>query len=176
MKSPFIKYGVIYGVVSIIVSLVVYMVSPALFAEWWLGLALLIIPIFFMSQAVKETRSAGGGHIDFGSAFVQGFGTFMVGLIISTIFSYLLYNVIDPGLEDVIKEQMAETMSGFEELLGEEAFDQMLEEVESKSLASPGALLQGILGSGFFGAIISLIIAAIMKKNRPMIDTLDDQV
>lgn len=176
MNSPIVKYGVIYGVVSIVFTLAVYLIAPQLFAKFWLGFISIAIAIFFMSQAIKDVRSTNGGYIDFGSAFVQGLGTFVVGLVISSIFTYILYNFIDPGLEDVIKGHLAETMSGFEEMMGEEAFDQMLEGVEAQDMASIGTTIKNVFGGSLFGAIIALIVAAIMKKNRPMMDALDDQV
>lgn len=176
MKSPFIKFGVIYGVVSIIISLIIYLIKPALFANLWLPFLLLLIPIFFMAQAISGAKVANEGYIDFGAAFVQGLGTAFIGTVISMVFTYILYNFIDTNLEEFVKSELIVNLSGLEELVGEVQFDRSVEDIESKDMASIGATIQNILGGTLFGAIIALIVAAIMKKNRPMIDALDDEV
>jgi len=167
MSNPFVKNGILYGITSILVTLVIWLVAKDFFASMWLSLLMILVPIFFMVKAVREVRAENGGHIPFGSSFINGLGTIFVGALVGSIFTYLLYNFIDPGLEEYIKNALVENLGSYEEMMGEDAFDQMIEGVEGQSFSDIGTLFKNLFFVLIPGSIISLIIAAIMKKDEP---------
>lgn len=176
MKTPYIKHGVFYALLSIILTLVIYLINPALFGEFWFSFVMLPLPIIFMVLAVSEEKNADGGYILFGNAFLQGLGVVIIGYLISGLFTYVLYNFIDPGLEDVIKASIIENMEGFEDMMPEDAYEKMIEDMENRKFADLKAIGVGLISMTLIGGVFALIIAAIMKKERKGIDILDSNV
>lgn len=176
MQTPYIKHGIFYGLFSIILTLVIYLVDPTIFGEFWFSFLMMPIPIIFMVLAVRDEKRADDGYILFGNAFLQSLGVVIIGYLISGVFSYLLYNFIDPGLEDVIKGSIIENMESFEDMMPEEAYEKMIEDMENRHFADLKSIGLGLVSMIMIGGIFALIIAAIMKKERKGIDTLDSNV
>jgi len=174
MSKPFVKYGVYYGLFTIIMTLAIYLLDPTLFGNMWFSFLLMPIPIIFMVLAVREEKQKGGGYVQFGTAFLQGLGVVVIGYVISGIFTYILYNFVDPGLEDVIKGSVIESMESYEDMMPEESYEKMIDDLDAKSFSDMGTIAMGLISMTFIGTIFSLIIAAIMKKARTGIETLDD--
>lgn len=167
MDNPAIKNGLFLGFGIILLYLVLYFISPdALinFSSW----AAFILYIYFMYRSAVEERALNGNVLSFGDALKASFLTYVIGALIAVLFSYVLYNFIDPGLVDIAQEKVAEAMEKMSGLLGEEAQEEMeaaLEESMDKMNYSLPTLLQGYVFSLIFGFIIALIIAAITKRN-----------
>ncbi|MCB9329404.1 MAG: DUF4199 domain-containing protein [Lewinellaceae bacterium] len=159
----FTKYGIYLGLGLIITSFVCYFISPRFFLTWgsWIGFILYII---MMVMAVKEEKF-NLGSISFKGAFGQSWLTYVVGTLIATIFAYIMMHFIDPTLMDTANEiakEAIEKMSGF---LGEEGVEKALEAIDKQDTYSVfGFVRSYLIGLIFPGAIIALIIAAIMKN------------
>lgn len=117
-----------------------------------------------MVMAVKEEK-LNLGSISFKSAFGQSWLTYVVGTLIATVFAYILMHFIDPTLMDTANEiakEAIEKMSGF---LGEDGVEEALEAIDKQDNYSVfGFVRSYLIGLIFPGAIIALIIAAIMKN------------
>ncbi len=115
--------------------------------------------IAFMVMAVKKHRDEDlGGFITFGRAFGVGFLVTLVISAITAVWVYFYFGFIDPDMATAIMENSL-AQQGIED-------DAMIDQM--KFWFSPGAMaIYGLIGSLFFGAILSLIVAAVMKKNAP---------
>ena len=156
-------WGVIIGLISIVYSVILYMLNQTFNRA--LGYAGIIIMIVGLAIAMKSYRdNILDGMLPFGKAF--GFGVLIVvfASLLGSIYTYLLYTVIDPGLQEKILEFMADKMleSG---RVPEAQLDQALE--FSKKFMSPTYLtVSGFIFSCLGGTVISLIMAAIFKKEE----------
>lgn len=151
--------GVFLGIVLILVS-VVYYVTGNMFAKssQWVGYAVMAAGIVL---AQLSYRKALGGFITYGQALSIGVLTMAFASLLTGIYTYLLYEIIDPSLQEKMKifaeEQMVKSN------YTEEQIEAALK-VSSK-LQSPGMMfVMSILGGTFIGLVFSLITSIFVKK------------
>ena len=116
-------------------------------------------------MALREHREQElGGFMSFKRAFFLAFMIGMVSTVIVLIFNYIYMNFINPSAMEAQLEMTRGMMEKFG--MPEEQLDAAIEK-QRQSLSSPMSMITGLLGAGVVVAILSLIIAAIMKKERP---------
>ena len=133
----------------------------------WAGWVGYLITGFFMWKAATAERSDNGGGLSFGNAFKTSFIVWLIASLLSILFMYVLINFIDTSLLDVILQTQKDAMNQMSGLLGEEATAAAMAEIESQGASfGVGTVALGwIMGLVFPGAIIALIIAAIVKRD-----------
>jgi hypothetical protein len=165
------KWGLYFGagfvIMTILMSIIGFnfdkMTSLALYG---LTTFAAMIALFLVTgiAGIREHRSNLGGFIDFKTAFMVCFVAFSIGIVINSVFSFVYYNYINTSFMDGMKESM---INMFDEANVPEAsrVDALKSIEDSKTLVGTLiAMLKTIAGSAIFAAII----AAIMKKARPM--------
>jgi hypothetical protein len=175
------KYGIYAGIAGIIVVLGLNMVSAKTMITFssWLGIIAFIVAMVY---AVREERLRNKNMISFGMAFKHAWVTYLIYGLITSVFTYVFYNFIDPTLKKELMDMTIEGLSKMEGLMGEEAYEKMVEELEKTDSFSLAKLLQGLFIQLIFpGAFVSAIIALIMKKEpnpweKNVIDTSNDQI
>src|SRR5690606_3741299 len=124
-----------------------------------LSFLLLAVCIFL---AVKDHRDRElGGYITYGRGLGAGVLTALFAGLLLSIFIYLFYGVIDPGAMDELKRIQEEQM--YKNGMSDEQIEMSLKFVSPGFMA--GMALPMVT---FMGFIFSLIIAAFLKRNRPM--------
>ena len=116
-------------------------------------------------MALREHREQElGGFMTFKRAFYL---TFMIGIVSATVvlvFNFIYMNYINQG---AVEAQLDITRGMMEKFgMPEDQLDAAIEK-ERTNLASPMSIVKGLLGMAVFSAILSLIMGAIMKKERP---------
>jgi hypothetical protein len=135
--------------------------------SWGLGIAVLVVNIIIMVLAVRARRTEQGGLISFGEAFLVAIITALAAVLIGSIYNYILYNFIDPGLSDFIKERaILKTQSVLESFgSSQDATDKALEKIRADDMRmTPERILMQLLMAALFYMVPSLIIAAILKR------------
>ncbi len=170
IKKNGIKYGTISGLFSVFYIISLYIVDYKLFINIWLGvivmLAFLAIGIF----QLLELRKNLGGFMSFKEAFTGYFIAALLGILISTSFSIVLFNFIDTATRDLIHEALitfqVENFQKWNVPAAEikKAVDDMKETPQFSTVGLLYGILKSLLGSIVFG----LILAAIFKKNKPV--------
>lgn len=161
-----LKWGIISAVISVIFTIVLYTFD--LWKITWVSLVFgLAIIIVILVLANKEFRTLNEGFLTFGESLGISMLVIAVSSLISAAFNQLYMNVIDNTIKDKMADFQEETM--LKQGMTMEQIDMAMQQVEKFN--TPGIqFLFGLLGSLFFGFIIALIIAAIMKKNRPVFE------
>lgn len=159
-----LKWGVIGGLASIILTTVLYM------TDLWKSQAVsslipILIMALFLFLATKEYKDENGGFLSFGEGLGIGTLTGAIYALLGNLYSQLYQKVIDPGFMDKIKDFQYEKME--EQGLSDQQIEQAME-ITSKFTSGGMAFVFGLLFSIFFAFILSLIIAAILKKNKPV--------
>ena len=95
--------------------------------------------------------------------------TSIVAVLIGTVFTIVLFSVIDPefaaGLMDLILES---TLEKFESSgMNDEQIDMIISRIEGSNPFGAIGQIKSAAFSIMFNAIIALIVAAAMKKNNP---------
>jgi hypothetical protein len=164
-----VKYGAIAGLGLIITTLLLYIVSAKVMFNYT-SLIGYIIYIASMVKSVSDDKAASDGYITFRNAFQSSFIVFVIASFLNLIFWYILVNIIDPSLIDLQIEIAMEAIEKIADFAGMSEAD--LEEaalaIEESSNQSIMQMLQAYLFGLVAGAIPALIIAAAMKKAKPL--------
>ncbi|MFK7922715.1 MAG: DUF4199 domain-containing protein [Bacteroidia bacterium] len=163
MQPLMIKWGLIKGVITILVGLLSlqFIGNPAM--SLLPSLLLLAAPILILLFAFKEYKNINEGFMRLKEAIVLGLGIYLVEYLISTAWTLLYNNVINPGGQD---EALDKAMDQMEASPG--MSDGMLDMFSGimETAQSPMAIIfGGLVSAFFFGAIWSLIMGAILKKD-----------
>ena len=168
--SPALKYGVIRGLVAVAIILLLYLSgilegsmdgsNPILGTIIWLvGLGLTVL---FVVLAINEHKANRGGNISIGQAIGVGILTTLVYGVIIAIWTYVFYNFIFTGYEEVMLDMMT---SQYEEAGMSD------DEIETAmgiagAFTSPTSMA-GIAGFMplFTGLFAGLITGAVVKTN-----------
>ncbi len=161
-----IKYGLILGLISSVLAAVNY--SAKLFTNpvatnAITGLSFAIMIGAFV-LACREFKAQNEGFMRLGQGFMTGFWASIISSIISAVFTYVWLTFIDPTVTDAIKENAMAGMA--KQGLDDEQIEQSLSMMGFmfSPIFTVGAIL---IGGPIFGAIIAVIVAAIMKKDPP---------
>ncbi len=155
-------WGAIVGLVSVVYSVILYMLDQTL--NTVLGYLGFIIIIAGLAIAMKSYRdNVLDGILPFGKAFGFGVLIVLISAVVTGIYGYLLYTVIDPDLMGKVMDVQTEKM--LERGLSEDQVEQALE--VSKRFMKPAFMfITGLITSLLVGVVLSLIIAAIFKKEE----------
>lgn len=166
-----LTYGFIAGLLLILLTVLLYMNGAKAFLSPAAYLGYVIIIAAAVLAGIKQ-RKLNGGYLEFWPAVKVVFTVFAVGFLLQTIFNYILLNIIDPTFKEQL---MIATMEKTEEILRRFGTpDSQIDEVmkasrEQDSFSFGNQLLgYGVLCIMFF--LISLLIAAIVKRKRPEFD------
>lgn len=169
LKSIATNYGLYLGALLALFTVVSYAVNLELLTNMWYGIVILIVIITLGILSVIKVKQAQNGYASFKEAFTSYFITILLGLVISTLVSYLLFNFIDTDAATVLKEKTIEkTVQMMENFHApSEGIAEAVEKIESQDQFAIGNILKGLAGYLVFFSIIGLIVAAVMKKNNP---------
>jgi hypothetical protein len=168
-----LKWGLILGMTNIVIYLLGYIVDKTMITHWWYGLISLAINITLMVVPVVSKRKELGGVISLRDAFLICFVVIAGGSLLQSIFNYILYNLIDPGLSDFIKQKTIENMTSMMERFGapQESIDKALENIQNTDFSqTPARIGKQYFFMVLFGGFIALIVAAILKRKQKTTD------
>ncbi len=157
-----LKWGAILGLVLMLYSSLGY--TANLMTNSAFGSLPLILIIAGLVLAMREFRTLNGGFMTFGEGVGLGALTTAVSGLLSNLYSVFYTNVIDPGLMGRVMDQTRDQMEE-QGKMTDEQIDQTMEMM--KMFQSPGLqIIVGVLGSIIFGTLLSLVIAAIMRRQN----------
>jgi len=161
--------GLIMGLIGIVFSLVVYFLDLTFNKS--IGYIFLLISVFLLYYFIKSYRDNYlHGQITYGQSVGAGVIIFLYYAIISSIFTYILYTVIDTDLTNKLLAYTEEQTikSG---KVPEGSLDTVM--AFQKKFLKPGIMVPvGFFINMFFGTIISLIVSIFTKKEgNPLIET-----
>ncbi|WP_026994601.1 DUF4199 domain-containing protein [Flectobacillus major] len=160
-----LKWGAIVGIISIVYSTIVMVLGlMGNQAIGWLVYLIIGAGIFL---AMSNYKKENGGFLSYGQGL--GIGSMMSAIsgLISSAYSFVYMRFIDATVVDQLLKKAQEDMEkqGF----SDEKIEQALE--MSKIFMSPGAMfVWGVLGSIIIGFLLSLILAAIAKKDKAIFE------
>ncbi|MEM7368256.1 MAG: DUF4199 domain-containing protein [Bacteroidota bacterium] len=166
VKKVGVKWGVLYAAFSIVFSLIsLQFLNPAEpgAASYAVSILSFVAMIAAAVLAMKEYKRLNHDSMTLGQGFKTGLLMFAISGVIGSIFNFVYYKWIDPELSDkMIQAQLAQMESN--PGMNEEAMEFMENILEF--FLSPGSLLvTGIITALAFGALVSVIVAAILKKD-----------
>ena len=92
IKSIATNNGLYLGLLLTLVYVIAYAVNLELLTKWWIGIGLLIAIVIFGIVSISKTKSALGGFISLKEGFTAYFITILLGLVVASIVSIVLFN------------------------------------------------------------------------------------
>lgn len=165
IKRNGITFGVLIGIVSSLITATIYAIDLNLFSSWWIGITsiivYLILGIVLLSKTKKEVKTV----FTFKDAFTTYFIAAVIGILISTLFNVLLFNVIDPSAKDTLLEITMKITANMMQKFGTPAsvINEAISKLKETNPYSTIELLKGSIFSIIFSSIFGLILAAFFK-------------
>jgi hypothetical protein len=160
-----LKWGVIIGIISILYSTAI-MISGQI-GNQALGYVIYAIIAVGLYMAMNDFKKENQGFMSYGQGLGLGVLKCTIVGLISGFFSFAYMKFIDPTITDQMMKKAIEEME--KKGLTDDQIEQAME--YSKMFMNPGVLfVVGLIGTIFIGFILSLIIAAIVKKEKPVFE------
>ncbi|GAB4022312.1 DUF4199 domain-containing protein [Spirosoma koreense] len=157
-----LKWGGILGLVLILTTLVMYVSEQT--ANPIFSILTFVAMIAGLILAMRDFRTQNGGYMTWGEGV--GLGALLsavAGLLSATFITF--YNVmIDPTVQQRALEKARERLEE-QGKLSDEQIDQAME-ISQKFQSSGFTFIAGVFGTIFMGLLISLIVAAFIRRNK----------
>lgn len=161
-----LNFGILQGLIITVYSVILYAIDKQFEAGYISLFFSLLLSVGILVLAYKQFKNANEGFMSLGEAIKTGLGISVIAGVVSVIYQVIYQKFIDPGYLDRLlafqKEQMIESNPD----MTQEQMNMALGMAEKFSgLGFSIAII--LISSLFFGLILSLIVGAIMKKDRP---------
>ncbi len=159
--------GLIIGLIGIVYKMIMYFFDLSFNqVQGWVFILLEFVILYFLLKSYRDNYN--NGIITFGQALGAGMVIFLYYAIITAVFTYILYTLIDANLMD---KQLAFTeQEMLKRGLPQEAIDMSMS-IQRKIMKPEIIAPVSIIGSMFSGLIMSLIAAAFVRKEgNPLIE------
>lgn len=165
-----INYGVMYGIVSVVLVLVQYAMGDFTVntqdQSWAMTGLSIALGILFPVLAMVKIKKSQGGYISFGEGFKSGFTVYIISAIFVAAWMLIYTLVLEPGYQEALLDQTYSQMIESNPNMTDDQIEMGIGWTEK--FTSPWILaLWTIVGTALMGAIVSLILAAIVQKKQP---------
>ena len=171
MNNISIRNGLFSGLVIVVLGSIMHAISPRFFLNFY-GLFGYVVFIFFMIRSVLQVRKSDGGVLSFASAFIAAFIPMTIGVLFSSMFTYVVHNWINPDIIILIKEIAIDSATMVMEKMSEMFdadidLDEAISEMEKVDYSFGfGSLLLAWITTTIMGCVPALVIAAITKRGE----------
>ena len=168
IKSKGQNFGLFYGIFLIFLTLYAYAIDINFFVSYWF--LFFVIISFFVNAfwVMGSLKKAQAGLMSFKEGFTVFFISNALALLLSTLFTLLLFTIIDPELQDTVKEltiiKTTETMEYFNQ--PKNKIDIKIEEIGNQDNFSIVSQIKGYFSTLAICSIAGLLIALILKKKE----------
>ena len=160
--------GLIAGLALLLLTTILYLGGVNAFLGYGAYLGYLILIVAAVASAVLE-KKAQNGYLEFKEALKAAFLVFVISLALQSIFNWILMNFIDTGFRNALERAILDKTEKFMQSMkiDQDVIDKSLDEQRGKNQYSLPKILMGLCFSYVFSFLISLLIAAIVKKKKP---------
>ncbi|WP_051359829.1 DUF4199 domain-containing protein [Adhaeribacter aquaticus] len=158
-----IRYGFFTSFLSVVYSLLLFVTGWNVTnqALTWISFLILGAGIFLAHNYFK---SSGNGYMRYGQGIGIGSLLALVVGLISGIFTYVYVKFVDSGFMDRVKDMQVAQLE--ERGMSDEQIEQAMQ-MSEKFMGPEMMVVWSVLGTLFFGFLVSLVIAAITKNTKP---------
>ncbi len=170
IKKNGITYGIILGIFSILVTASIYAIDISLFLKWYVGVFSMLIALIIGIMAIVNTKKKLGNFISFKEAFTVYFITGVIATVMSVLFSIVLFNYVDPGAKETLKEMTMKYTVDMMQNMGvpASATNEAVAKMQEQDTYSPMQQMFGMLVSFVLHAIVGAILGLIFRnKTEP---------
>ncbi len=165
-----INYGLIAAVLMILYGLILFLLDVGMESMKSFGYLNYLIVIVLMVLGIRAMKISLGGFISYGKAFTVSFLIILIAFLVSSIYSYIYFVYIDPGMAELIVEKsIAEAEQNIltrNPDASQAEIDQLISYTE-KFTTPIWMAIWGFIMNVIVGTIVSLIIPIFMMKKNP---------
>jgi hypothetical protein len=161
-----VNYGLMLALASILVQVISYVTNNHIDQPWWITVLSTILSVAIYVYALKTFRNDNGGFMSLGQALKVGLAMAVISGIVYAIYFYLFSTVIEPDyMQQTLDFRNAQMLEQNPNMTQE----QMDAAAEFQQMFIQPWLMSAfvIIGSLFWGFIISLIAGLILKRSHP---------
>ncbi len=162
-----IKYG-LYGALLGFVVLILLLVSGN--SPWssasWMGCWIPGITAYYVLKLQAEENQ--NTNILFLEVFKKSMSVIFYQALFFTVISILFTAIFNTGALDLYQAEMLQNAEQIKLLMGDEMFDKVVSELEN--ISYPSLAFWDFVYKLIGGVIVSLILASIFKKNKPIFE------
>jgi len=168
IKSTAFTYGLVSGVISIIMLVLIYVLNIT-DTNYYLAILSFSLSILIYFFGLKDFKSKNNGFISLTDALKVGLAIAVIGGLIAAVYTYVHYSFVYPEFLEITLEKTQQEMLDSNSSMSDAQMEQAL--AISRKMVSPFAQATfSLVGSIFFGFIISLVIGLIIKKKNPALE------
>ena len=164
-------HGAVGAAMNFALLMVLYLVNMSLLAEWYVGTLALLLIVVFQFLGTVAVRKAHGVPFSFGKAWMASMTVAAVAQVLSAALTLVLYQVIAPELPGVLEQITLDKSRAMMEGFGMSGDMLELQMSEIKKAMSAAYSAKGLATSSAWAmlmwAVISLIVAAVTRRNQP---------
>ena len=175
-----INNGLFIGGISAVLNILIYYIYPQLMGNTIYGIFMMLIALGLYIFFTIDLRKKIGGFWSFKEALKGIFLMSFIAGLVSTFVNFVFYKFIEPGAFEQISSIITENLTVTYEKLGmdqvtiDNTIEKVLESMKSQFNPSFVDLLK-TLGIGvLIQFIMSLIFAAIFKKEQPIFTSTEE--
>lgn len=171
IRSTAMNYGLIAGAITVLIFVIQYAMGDYVLGNnrggnWVYGVLSTIAAITVAVMGIANYKKSDGGFVSFGQAFKLCFSIYIYSTLVGIVWLLLYMFVLEPNYIDISMEAMEEQIYETNPDLDDAAMEQALN-MSSMFLSPLWIILASIIFTAIWGSIVGLILAAIMKKNKP---------
>lgn len=167
IKKNGIFFGLITGILGALITTLIYVINLELFTSMWIGIGSILLYIIIGIVLLTKTKKELKGIFSFKDAFTTYFISALIGILISVVFNIILFNIIDPGVKETLKEitikYMTDTMHKFN--TPQSAINEAIKKLQENDPYSTIELIKGTVFKIAFSALFGLLLALVFKSN-----------
>ena len=186
IKNNGVNIGLILGIFLGMVTVVGYAFSTSVLVSYWTFLYFFLVIIVLGIIAIAFSKKELGGFINFKEAFTSYFIMLVIGLFISSLINYFIFNIVDTDFKNVVNEKQIEAVnsqrdwvvgklydagssdSDIEET--EQKFDEAIEKIRNTDQYGLGQQIKGLFIGISAMSIFGILLALILKRKDPSIE------
>ncbi|MEE2771612.1 MAG: DUF4199 domain-containing protein [Bacteroidota bacterium] len=167
-KKVSVAYGIYLGVALILITVLAYAFDLALFTKWWFGILIILFTVIMGGFAASKAKKASTELFTFKKAFGSYFLTIFIGTFIGLLFSFLLFNVVDPAASETLTELTMESTRAMMERFGapEDQINEALRNMQDNNQFSLVNQLKGYAFQLVLYALLGLIVSLIVREKE----------
>lgn len=169
-----VKNGLILGLIGFVITILTYYMAPAQLGSPMYGIAMMVVTLILYIIFTLDLRKKIGGYWSFKDALRGIFLMAFISGIVGLAANYVFYNLIEPNAYEKISGFVSQGLSETYEKLGmnqeqiDETMEKMQESLKSQYNPTLGDLFKSLGLAILLEFVMSLIFAAIFKKNPPV--------
>jgi Protein of unknown function (DUF4199) len=169
IKKNGINYGVVLGVISILMTTVIYAVNLKFYVSGWYLFLLFVLPIVIGIILLRKTKAELNNQLTFKEAFTTYFIFILIGILIPKVFSFILFNFIDPASKEALQEIIIENAISMMQKFGapNSEVSKVITQMKEIDIFSIKEMFKSSLQFLLFMSVIGLIVAAFFKTKNP---------